>query len=463
MKEQKPDVRRQNTNILLLLDWQFNTCHAGLDPASSGFLDSRFRGNDNFLIVIYLVAGLVITCLLSPSDVIASDISLHGFLQTNYSLNTASSNPDGGDFKWAEERAQIKLAADKEPFRLFLKNDFFYDHIDRKADMELREGYADYTSGKWDLRLGRQVITWGLGDLIFINDVFPKDYEAFFSGRPLEYMKKGVDGAKLGIYPDFASVELVAIPFFESNNYPDTKRFWMFDPMPSIMTREEKEPNTNLKNTELAVRIYRDIAGLDTSIYYYRGFYRKPYMMPDSMTNTTKITLFYPKLSVYGASLQGRAIGGVLSLEAGYYDSREDRKGTDFTVPNSQTKFLIGYQRQLWEDFTVGVQYYIEYMHSYSEYIKNQPTGFPKDKKLYQLSTLRFTQLLFHQTLRLSFFAFSSPSDGDYMLNPEVKYNFTDNLWAAIGGNIFGGGKEWSQFGQLDKNDNIYLQLRYEF
>ena len=75
---------------------------------------------------------------------------------------------------------QLKLDANEDPFRLFLKTDVFYDHIDRKADMELREGYADYTSGKWDTRLGRQVITWGLGDLIFINDVFPKDYEAFF-------------------------------------------------------------------------------------------------------------------------------------------------------------------------------------------------------------------------------------------------------------------------------------------
>ena len=126
-------------------------------------------------------------------------------------------------------------------------------------------------------------------------------------------------------------------------------------------------------------------------------------------------------------------------------------------------KFLIGYQKQLREDFTIGLQYYNEYMHDYSEYKKNQPSELPKDKKLYQLSTLRLTQLLFHQTLRLSFFAFYSPSDRDYLLNPEIKYNFSDHVWAAIGGLIFGGGEKWSQFGQLDKNDNVYAQIRYEF
>ena len=68
-----------------------------------------------------------------------------------------------------------------------------------------------------------------------------------------------------------------------------------------------------------------------------------------------------------------------------------------------------------------------------------------------------------HQTLKLSFFSFYSISDGDYMLNPEIRYSFTDSIWAAIGGNIFGGGERWSQFGQLEKNGNSYLQVRYEF
>jgi len=44
----------------------------------------------------------------------------------------------------------------------------------KKGDVELREGYIGYTAKIWDIRLGRQIITWGIGDLIFINDVFSK-------------------------------------------------------------------------------------------------------------------------------------------------------------------------------------------------------------------------------------------------------------------------------------------------
>lgn len=411
------------------------------------------------------IIGLIfaLSVLLNSNTTFAEDIDIHGFFQGNYSVGLDGSNPDGGDLKWAEEKLQLKISANKKSFYLFIKGELSYDHISEESELELRESYLDYLSDNWDLRLGRQVITWGLGDLIFINDVFPKDYEAFFSGRPMEYLKKGIDGIKIGIYPSFASAELVIIPFFEPNVHPNNKRFWMYDPMPTVINRREQEPTTNMENTEIALRLYRDIAGFDASLYFYRGFYRQPSMLPDSLTAPTKIKLFYPELSVYGASLQGRALDGIVSFEGGYYDSRQDRKGTDPMIPNKSTRFLIGYQRQLWEDFTAGMQYYTVYMYDYNQYKINLPSGFPKEKRLQDLLTLRLTHLFMHQTLRLSFFSFWSLSDGDYMFIPEVKYNFSDNIWTAIGANVFGGGETWNQFGQLDNNDNIYLQLRYEF
>jgi hypothetical protein len=410
-----------------------------------------------FVLTIFFIT------LITPIPAHAGDISLHGFLQGNYSAGVDGSNPDGGDFKWAEEKLQLKVSAGKGSFSLFIKTDLSYDHISEEADLELREGYLDYFSDYWDLRVGRQVITWGVGDLIFINDTFPKDYEAFFSGRPMEYLKKGFDGIKIGVYPSFASAEMVIIPFFEPNVYPSGRRFYMYDPMPDVMNRREKEPTTNTDNTEIALRVYRNIAGFDTSLYFYRGFFRQSSMLPDSMLSPTRITFFYPELSVYGASLQGRALDGIVSFETGYYDSRQDRSGTDPMVPNNQTRFLIGYQKQLWEDFTAGVQYYTVYMHDYTSYKINVPSRFPQEKRLQDILTLRLTHLFMHQTLRLSFFSFWSVSDGDYLFIPEVKYNFTDHIWAAVGANIFGGGENWSQFGSLDKNDNLYVQVRYEF
>jgi hypothetical protein len=102
-------------------------------------------------------------------------------------------------------------------------------------------------------------------------------------------------------------------------------------------------------------------------------------------------------------------------------------------------------------------------MKGYSAYVQNLPAGFPQEKRLHDLASLRLTQFMIHQTLRLSFFAFYGLSDRDYMLNPEIKYNLTDSVWVALGGNVFGGRTPSSQFGQFAKDDNVYTQARYEF
>lgn len=405
---------------------------------------------------------LTVVLAVSPLPAYAGDLSIHGFLQGNYSADTGKLNPDGGHSKWSEERGQLRLDVSSEPLHMLIKTDVFHDNMAGKGDGELREGYVDYTGKAWDLRLGRQIVTWGVGDLLFINDSFPKDYEAFFSGRPLEYLKKGVDSVKLGLYHEIASFELIVMPFFEPNNLPDSKRFQMYDPMPGVADREKKEPAANLGNIQWAMRAYRDIAGFDASLYFYRGFFRSPSMRPDSLTTPARITQSFPELSIYGLSLQKSALGGVLSLEGGHNESRADTSGADPFIPNSETRFLAGYQRQVVEDFTVGVQYSGDYMHKYSGYEKNLVSGFPKDSIYRQLASLRLTYFLLNQNLRLSFFSFYGITDRDYLLNPEVKYNFTDNIWGALGANVFGGKKNTTQFGSLDENDNIFLQIRYE-
>jgi len=387
-----------------------------------------------------------------------ADIAFTGFLQQNTAFNSGEKNPDGRYYKWLEERAQLKLDATGDAWRLLAKGDLAYDHLGRGDQTELREAYVDYTAVHWDMRIGRQVITWGLGDLLFVNDVFPKDHEALFAGRPLEYLKRGVDAMKIGVYPGFASFELVAAPDFRASIIPDTRRFHLFDPMPAVTTRETAAPDQG----EAGLRIYRDIAGYDAALYLYHGFQRTPSMRPDSVTMPASITWFYPGLSVYGASMSGRAGAGVLSLEGAYYDSREDRSGNDFAVPNSQSRLLAGYQIQPLEDISLGFQYYTEYMYHYDAYRVTLPAGFPVDKRWSHTVTARLTQLFLHQTLRLSAYASYNITNGEHFVNPELRYSFTDRIWGAAGANLFGG-KPWGQIGQLARDDNLYLQVRYEF
>jgi hypothetical protein len=420
-------------------------------------------------LVIFLISAVLwvhSSRLMShASGVSAEDLSIHGFLQANYDFRLIGQqppNPQGGDLLFGEERFQLRLGYSNEKVRLFTRTDLFYDHVANRPGIESREAYADGSVGPSDLRAGRQILIWGVGDYLFINDIFAKDWGAFFSGRPVEYLRVPQNAVKLDLGTTGLSAEIVAIPFFQADKLPLRNRFVQFDPFPGV-ARTTQEPGLELQHTELAARLYGATWGFETAFYLYYGFFRMPALRPDQMTAPTLITETFPRLAVYGTSTRGNALGGVVSVEIGYYDSIADRPGRDSTIPNSSFRYLAGYQRQLWEDFTLGLQYYGEVMMQHGAYRTSLPAGFPVQDQHRQLMTLRLTQLLWNQTLRVGLFAFYSPTDQDYYLIPEIRYSISDNLWMSATGNIFGGRRTTTFFGQFDADDNLAVTVRYEF
>ncbi|MEW6366563.1 MAG: DUF1302 family protein [Acidobacteriota bacterium] len=413
-------------------------------------------------------AALLGCIMLAGESSLIASLQWHGFVLGNYAARLDAPNghkPASGDFLLAEERFQLKMAASASEGQMhcFVKTDLVRDEVDSDVSVDVREVYVSFAEGPLDLSIGRQIHTWGVGDLLFINDLFPKDYAALFSGRPMEYLKVGSSGVKASLYGTSLSLDVVVTPFFEADVLPSADRFFLFDPFSGLVPRVEAKPRRDLQNTEIAARLRRSVAGFDVAAYAYRGFYRIPSTQPDSPTTPTMVSLVYPKLSSYGASAQGNALGGVLSIEAGYHDSREDRDGSNPVIPNSQTRFLIGYQRSPWSDTIIGFQYYGEYMQRYRRYEASLPAGFPKQDRLRQVLTLRLMQSLKYQTWRISLFTFWSPTDHDFYAIPELAHRLSDELSLTLGANIFGGSSAATFFGQLSHNDNLYFAARYDF
>lgn len=419
----------------------------------------------------FLIAALIVmfsTAALGQENESEWGVDFSGFALGNYAGRTTGQvppGPEGRDLLLGEERLRLDFTAwtDAVEAEARLKLDGIHDGVTGDLDLELREAYLDYTAGDLDFRLGRQIATWGVGDLLFINDVFPKNWVSFFSGRPLEYLKVGVDGLRTRYSSEVLNAELLIIPRFEPDTMPTPARFFMHDDYMSVANRDEELPDTTAGNTEIGLRLYRRLAAFDLSAYAYRGWWRSPGQRPDDPINPTRVTSIYPALSVYGLSAQGQVLGGVVSLEGGYYDSREDRDGNDPAVANSQVRLLAGYQKQLWPDFTLGGQYYAEIMQDYGAYKRSLPAGFARKEKYRDIVTLRLTQFLEHQTWKLSLFAFYSPAENDYLLQPRVSHKISDNLSVALGANLFGGEERTTFFGQFDRNNNVYLSFRGDF
>ncbi|MBI4457115.1 MAG: hypothetical protein HY644_14630 [Acidobacteria bacterium] len=423
--------------------------------------------------------GFILVFLLAPASELWAQVAsnqqsknfplrIHGFLMGNFTPRIEGDHPLGEEdsrFLWADERVRLEVTGNTANGSLaFLaKGDLFHDAVANKLDGTVREAYLDVSRGGFDLRLGREIVTWGVGDLVFINDVFPKDWAAFFSGRPLEYMKVGVDAAKLRMSHPVLNAEFVAIPRFEPDHLPNVQRFSFFDPFPNIRQRNLNQPAVTPGNAEYALRLYRRVLESDMSLYAYRGYWRQPSFGPDSLPQPTQLYGFYPRLVTFGASALQNFGAALLSLEAGYYDSLDDRAGTNPVIPNSQLRFLIGYQRQLANELALGMQYYVEILKEYAAYKKTLPAGFPMQDRARHLLTVRLTKFLRYQTWKLSLFSFYSPSDQDALVIPEVWHAFTDRLSVGAGANIFAGQRETTFLGQFDRNDNLYIVLRFDF
>lgn len=407
-----------------------------------------------------------LSLLIGYAPIASPAAEFHGVLSNHYSsrLDTpADPYLAGGDFILAEERAQLRVSGGSGATGFFGKIDFTHDHFPGQSGFEIREGYLNLAAGPLDIRLGRQVITWGVGDMVFINDIFPKDYGALFSGRNPEYLKGAISGLKASIYTGYASVDLVMTPFFEPNRMPAPSRYVFEDPFAGITNRATDLPGHDLKNAELAVRITRPVLSWDIALYGYRGYSRTPSVELDSRTAPTRLTYVFPELNTLGMSGQGGGFGGVLSFEWGYLDSPWDRDGNDPLVPNSEYRYLLGYQFAPWADFMAGIQYHGEYMVDHANYVSTLPPSYSIEDELRQVLVLRVTRFLKYQALKLSMLAFFSPTDMDYYLVPEITYKISDEMVVALGGNVFEGNRADTDFARMGGNDNVYLGVRYEF
>ncbi|MDX8389708.1 MAG: hypothetical protein R8M38_04365 [Mariprofundaceae bacterium] len=393
----------------------------------------------------------------------AAEVEVHGFL-----LGTASSRVNNQPLKtgeknnWllGEERLRLELSSesDEGDIATVSKFDVIADNVSGKAALNIRELYAEYIADSYEVRVGRQMLTWGVADRLFINDVFPKDWSAFFSGKSLEYMKVGSDMAKISVFGGSWDVELALIPIAQVDVVPTSERYIVFDP--GFTT---KKPDDRFENAEAALRLHTTVGTTDIAVYAFRGFWHQP------DKGVLGRSIIYPKLNTYGLTVQDSVLGGVLSFETGFYQSADDSKGTNPLIANSQTRYLLGYEHDIATDITLGVQVYGEVMHQHAAYFNAAQAAFnvglgPSPQPKYrQIMTANLRALWLNQTLTTSVFSMMVGNGGGRMVNPDVHYAMTDELSVNMGGHVFWGGPDSWMLGMMKHDDNVYMNGKWSF
>lgn len=423
-----------------------------------------------------LPAGMGLSPVPTPqpeaADKPADPLRLSGFIDVRVGARMFDA-PHQRRLSIAESR--LHLGADKRLGGITLRaaGDGVVDPLENGADVDLengrgffdlREANAAFSPTEFsDVKAGRQILTWGTGDLLFINDLFPKDWNSFFLGRDEEYLKAPSDAAKLSLFSEQANLDVVYMPRFDADRFIDGRRVSYFEAGRgavvgrNAITRVEGRERW-FRDDEVALRLYRNLGAYEVALYGYDGFWKSPAGQNGSSGAST-----YPRLSVIGGSMRGPLGPGIAQAETGYYASRDDSGGNNGSVRNSEARLLVGYEQEAARNLTVGYQYYLEHMLDYGAYRRALSSDAPPRDEYRHLFTQRVTWLTLSQTLKWSLFLFFSPSDEDVYARPKVSYEMIDGLTLEAGGNLFFGRHEYSFFGQFENDSNLYAGLRYSF
>jgi len=390
-----------------------------------------------------------------------NETELYGFVEARQGWRMQN-DPFEKDESISEARLQLDLSKEFVWGIGKFKGDLAGDRLTEDVSGELRELNFSFSPADYmDIKAGRQIQTWGTGDLLFINDLFPKDWESFFFGRDDEYLKVPSDSIRASMFFDFINIDLSYSPVFNGSVYIDGSRlsYWNGTRIAgedSIFYNHER--NSFFSDDEISLRLSKTISGIELAFYGYEGFWQTP-------EGTDRYTGrgIYPRLRTAGGSLRAPLLGGIGNIEAGYYDSYQDSRGNNPFVRNSEARFLGGYERELGQDFTGGFQYYLEWMMDYPEYQSSLPPGAVRKDEYRHVLTFRLTRLMMNQNLKLSLFAYYSPSDEDAYFRPKVHYKVSDRWAVEAGCNIFTGKDNHTFFAQFEENTNAYAGTRYSF
>lgn len=406
----------------------------------------------------------------SPLDEFLAGIT--GFWDTRAGIRVRD-DPNQRTTSLGESRLQLSRDQYAGDVLFRVTADLIYDNVadghklqpeQGRSWLDLREAYLGTPLGESvDVRAGRQVLTWGVGDLLFLNDLFPKDWNSFFAGRDVEYLKAPSDAVRVAFFGDVLNLDMVYTPKFDPDRFLDNRRLSFFDPRFGRVVGDDvkvrpQRPDDWFGDDEWAFRLHRMLGAWEVAGYGYRGFWKSP----EGFDPASGQPLF-PRLSAWGGSIRGPLHTGILSAETSWYRSRDDLSGTNPFLPNSQFRFLVGYEQEIIPDLMLGGQYYLERTLDFDALKRTQRPGFPAPDENRHLVTVRFTLLTHRQNVTWSLFTFASPSDEDAYLRGLWSWKATDAWTLSAGFNLFEGTDTSSFFGQFEDNTNAYLGVRYGF
>jgi len=374
-------------------------------------------------------------------------------------------------------------------------------------DPLLRECWADLSIGKLDARLGRQIVSWGKSDGIYLLDMI----------HPFNWRNSCVfeeEDTKIPLWMVNLEYELNPSNFFQflfipryvpAHNAFDghdwaanvttwVEHFdeWLSAPQGPLFsyqgagaTIKVDEPGTSFSNAEYGLRWSGWWKGISYTLNYFYTWddYLNQYptgtwstLYGDGVTwVNTEYTYKADRVSIFGASYDycwDNFLGVEHLVTRGEFAYFKNDVFCDYDFNNREKDnigLMLGFDKY----------YFIDYWFSF-QFALNHILNADKAKDAYyDLGSYDFGKGMRDETeIALTFYLMKDylpgdflhtewyllyDDDGTFWFRPKVKYDFTDQFHVSIGANFFWGNEEDPFAGESHDNDNIFMELNWGF
>ncbi len=411
--------------------------------------------------VFLMIGGMAVRAMAADTGATWMEpFSLGGWADAIQSMRIHAPN----DSLTSRARLRLELDADFDALCGFVSVDAEKNRrIDEETGIDLHESWLEYAAGRWDLRIGRQIIIWGKADGVQITDIIsPPDYTESVT-RDLDEIRMPVDAAKFRLLGDHVDTELIWIPVFEPAVLPSGDNPWAVEPdLPENVRLSHEaivEPETSLENSEIALKVAAYLSGLDVaaSVFYtwddYPAYHRT--------TRSEGDTLFvdyaprHHRLTVFGLEFSRPWSDFVFRGEAAYYMGKYHEAGAVNIDPIQKDllKWLGGVDWTPGNDWTLIAQLTGDYIVDHDARLA--------DDMHEAMATLNVSKKLLNQTLTLSSMLYYQVNQNETYIRPKVEYAVTDAWHLFVGADIFCG--DDGDFGVYRDNSQVWVKAKYSF
>ena len=388
----------------------------------------------------------------------ALQIRVKGFLDTYHALRTTGN----ADWMASRTRARGEVRLEKGTTALFVSLNAIYNGIlKERTGIELREAYLSYTKGNLDLRVGRQIVIWGVADALRLTDcVSPIDYTEFLA-QDYDDIRMPVNGLRAKYTLGAITAEAVCNPVTNFAVLPtDLRNPWAmrlpYTSLPYSIDLESGKPEKRLKNMEYGGRISVNLSGVDFSLSALRTWNKLP-ALSMGMTSDGKslhIDGRYHRMTMLGADCSLPIGQFVIRAEVAKYidEAQNAAMGCEVECRNALNA-LIGIDWYPGNDWNASLQY----CHKYT-------SGNLERLPIYRhagIATARLAKELLQNTLKLSTFAYVDVTNGGIFNRLSTTYALNDQTAIAIGYDYFHADK--GMFKMYGKNSEAWVKLKYSF